>query len=268
MGQDFRQQRRQRTAADQQYRLRHRIVQLQDLGGDRLGQFRDNRSDVADDIGRRCRVFQTKDIYIMKIFDIATKSSFQCFRHFEVQQQLRRQFFGDFIAGSRHHAVADDRAVAGDRHVGGSGPDIDQHQIEMAHRWRNQHIDCGDRFQRQGADLQAGGHYCGLQRVDDLAGQKRGDDLYRGFLTALTDQGFHCGPVEREPYDAVADAVITGRIIDHAGRCQLFLRCLDCGQLERAFFLQRQIAFAVHIQLGVGVEGGEGATGGGDGHLF
>ena len=107
-----------------------------------------------------------------------------------------------------------------------------------------------------------------MQRVDDLAGQKGRDDLYRGFLTALTDQGFHCGPVEREPYDAVADAVITGRIVDHAGRCQLFLRCLDRRQLERAFFLQRQIAFAVDIQLGVGVQCRKGATGGSDSHLF
>ena len=90
MRQDFRQQRRQRTAADQQDRLRHRIVQLHDLGGDRLRQFRDNRSDVADDIGRRRRVFQTKDVDVMKVFDIAAKPALQRFRHFEVQQQLRR----------------------------------------------------------------------------------------------------------------------------------------------------------------------------------
>ena len=77
------------------------------MSGDGLGQLGDDRGNVAHDICRRRCVLEPKNIDIVQTFYVAPKSALQRFRHFEIQQQLAGQFFGDFIAGDRNHAIAD-----------------------------------------------------------------------------------------------------------------------------------------------------------------
>ena len=52
--------------------------------------------------------------------------------------------FGDLVACQGHHAVGDDGAVSRDGHVRGSGPDVDEDEIQVAHGGRDEDIDGGD----------------------------------------------------------------------------------------------------------------------------
>ncbi len=212
-------------------------------------------------------MLDAENIDIVQMLDVFPHAAFQGFGHLEIQQILPGNFFGDFIAGHGNHAIADHRTASGHGDVGRPGAHIHQYQIQMSHRRRNKHVDGGDRLQGQGADFQTGVQDGRLQRVDDLTRQKGGDDFHRSFMATLAHESFQVGAIERELHDAVTDAVITGRIVDHPRSSQLLLGGLNGGQFQRPFFLRRQIASVVHIQLRRRVERRQGATGRSDGDL-
>ena len=84
----------------------------------------------------------------------------------------------------------------------------------MAHRRRNEHVDPRDWFEGERTHLKVCLTQCRLHGVDHLTREKCGDDRRLCVSAALSDERLELVAVEHIADCAVADAVVTRRIID------------------------------------------------------
>ncbi len=262
-GQSSRQAGRQRPASHQQHRLGRRGIESQDLCRDRLRQFGHHRADVGDDLGGGKLMGNSQNIGKRHILAGVAELALQHLRHLEIQQMGLGYRLRHLVAGERHHAVTDDRPVAGDGDVGSACTHVDQREIEMAHGRRDKHVDRGDRLQSHGGYLQTRRFDRRLQRIDDLARQERRDHLDGSVFSPLADQRLHRRAVESEADHTVTDAVIAGGFGHRLRRRQLMLGCLDSRKLKSPLIVRRQGATSAAIGIRHGPQSAQRPAGGG-----
>ena len=138
---------------------------------------------------------------------------FDVLRHIEIEQEILADGLGDLIACLRHHAVGDDGAVLRDGDIARACADIDEHEVEVAHRRRDEHVDGSDWLKCECLHREPRRRERRLHGVDDLPRQEGRDDLRARDIAALSDEALQLAAVELIADRAVADAVVMRRIV-------------------------------------------------------
>ena len=229
------------AAADQHDRLRRFAVQLEDLLADRVREMFDPGLDGGEHLIGGERELHAEDVGKGDVLSVR-RLALDVLSDVEVEKVLTRDGLGDLVARHRHHAVGDDRAVARDGDVRCACADIDEHEIQMAHRRWDEDVDARDRLKREGAHLEVRLAQCRLHGVHDLSRQKGCNDVRRRLAPALPDERLELVAVERIADCAVADAVVARRIIDGVGVGQFLLCLLHARKVEVALLRGRNRA--------------------------
>ena len=203
---------RECAAADEHDSLRRRAVEPRDFRRDGAREIADLRQDGLYDILRGQIVARAEDIAEMHPLAVC-RLPFDVLRHIEIEQEILADGLGDLIARLRHHAVGDDGAVLRDGDIARARADIDEHEVEVAHCRRDEHVDGSDWLKCECLHREPRCLKRRLHGVDDLPRQEGRDDFRARDIAALSDEALQLAAVELIADRAVADAVVMRRIV-------------------------------------------------------